>query len=157
MSDSNNKFLKTAIELAQSNIDNGGGPFGAIIVKDGKIIAQSANSVTNDNDPTAHAEVNAIRLASKKLETFDLSGCEIYSSCEPCPMCLGAIYWAKIDKLFFAGTQTDAEDAGFSDKFIYEEIELSIDKRKLETHNILREDAQKVFKYWKVKEDKTPY
>ena len=157
MSDKNNKFLKAAINLAKDNIDNGGGPFGAIIVKNGEIIAQSANSVTNDKDPTAHAEVNAIRLASKKLDTFDLSGCEIYSSCEPCPMCLGAIYWAKIDKLYFAGTQIDAEDAGFSDKFIYEEIKLPIDKRKLKTQNILRKDAQEVFNYWKLKEDKTPY
>lgn len=157
MSDNNNKFLKTAIELAQSNIDKGGGPFGAVVVKNGEVIAQSGNSVTNDNDPTAHAEINAIRLASKKLGTFDLSGCEMYSSCEPCPMCLGAIYWAKLDKLFFAGTKTDAQDAGFSDKFIYEEIELSIEKRKLETHNLLRADAKEVFNYWKSKEDKIPY
>ena len=157
MSDKNKTFLQSAIKLAKQNIDKGGGPFGAIIVKNGEIIAQSVNSVTSDNDPTAHAEVNAIRLASKKLGTFDLSGCEIYSSCEPCPMCLGAIYWARIDKLFFAGTKTDAEKAGFSDKFIYEEIELSIDERKLKTKNMLREDAKKVFKYWIEKEDKTPY
>jgi len=157
MLDKHIKFLKTAINLSQSNIDEGGGPFGAIIVKNGKIIAQSANSVTNDNDPTAHAEINAIRLAAKKLNNFDLSGCEIYSSCEPCPMCLGAIYWAKIDKLYFAGTKIDAQNAGFSDKFIYEEIELPIKKRKLKTQNILRQEAQKVFNYWKLKENKTPY
>ncbi len=157
MLDKNIKFLRTAINLSQSNIDEGGGPFGAIIVKNGEIIAQSANSVTTDNDPTAHAEINAIRLAAKKLNNFDLSGCEIYSSCEPCPMCLGAIYWAKIDKLYFAGTKTDAQNAGFSDKFIYEEIELPIKKRKLKTQNILRQEAKKVFNYWKLKENKTPY
>jgi len=157
MNENSKKYLKLAIETSKNNIDIGGGPFGAVIVKNGEIIAQSANSVTNDNDPTAHAEVNAIRKAAKKLGTFDLSGCEIYSSCEPCPMCLGAIYWANISKLYFAGTQVDAENAGFSDKFIYQEIELSIDKRRLKTENYLREEAQNVFEYWNKKEDKTEY
>ena len=157
MNNNSNKYLKLAINISRKNIDIGGGPFGAVIVKNGEIIAQSANSVTLDNDPTAHAEVNAIRKAAKKLGTFNLSECEIYSSCEPCPMCLGAIYWAKIPKLFFAGTQADAENAGFSDKFIYKEIELSIDKRTLITENILREEAKKVFEYWKKKENKTEY
>jgi tRNA(Arg) A34 adenosine deaminase TadA len=151
------KNIKIAIDLAKINIEKDGGPFGAVITRNGEIIAKSANSVTNDNDPTAHAEINAIRKAAKKLGTFDLSGCEIYSSCEPCPMCLGAIYWAKIDKLYFAATKVDAQNAGFSDKFIYDEIELQIDKRKLQTINILREDAQKVFELWTNKEDKTTY
>jgi len=115
--------MQKAIDLSITSVKNGGGPFGAVIVKDGKIIATNSNSVTIDNDPTAHAEVNAIRAAAKKLRTFDLSDCEIYSSCEPCPMCLGAIYWAKIDKLFFANTKADAKDIGFDDSFIYQEIE----------------------------------
>ncbi len=110
-------FMKLAIDLSIENIDKGGGPFGAVIVKDNKVIAASGNSVTNDLDPTAHAEVNAIRKAAKILGNFDLSGCEIYASCEPCPMCLGAIYWARIDKLYFANTKVDADKIGFSDKF----------------------------------------
>ena len=116
-------FMKLAIDLSIENIDKGGGPFGAVIVKDNKVIAASGNSVTNDLDPTAHAEVNAIRKAAKVLGNFDLSGCEIYASCEPCPMCLGAIYWARINKLYFANTKVDADKIGFSDKFIYDEFE----------------------------------
>ena len=150
-------FLKQAIEISEENIKKGGGPFGAVIVKDGKIIAATGNSVTNTNDPTAHAEVNAIRLASKKLNTFDLSGCEIYSSCEPCPMCLGAIYWARIDKLHFAANKTDGKNAGFDDEFIYKEIDLPFEKRSLKTVQLMQDDANEVFKKWIDMENKTEY
>lgn len=151
------KYMREAISLSVKNIDENGGPFGAVIVKDGEIIAKGVNRVTLNNDPTAHAEVNAIREASKKLGTFDLSGCEIYSSCEPCPMCLGAIYWARIDKLFFANTKQDAKEIEFDDSFIYEELDLPIEKRKIHTRQILREEALVAFNKWKDKEDKTEY
>jgi len=150
-------FLKQAINISADNIKNGGGPFGAVIVKDGEVIAATGNSVTNTNDPTAHAEVNAIRLAAKKLNTFDLSGCEIYSSCEPCPMCLGAIYWARIDKLYFAANKVDAKNAGFDDEFIYKEIDLPFEKRSLETTQLMQDDAKKVFDTWIDMENKTEY
>ncbi len=149
--------MKLAIDLSIKNIEKGGGPFGAVIVKDGEIIAASANSVTIDNDPTAHAEVNAIREACKKLKTFDLSGCEIYSSCEPCPMCLGAIYWARIDKLYFANTKNDADAIGFSDNFIYDEIAKPYSERNLKTENLMREDAIKAFELWSQTENKIEY
>lgn len=153
----NNKYMQRAIQLSIENIDKGGGPFGAVIVKDGKIIAESVNSVTQDNDPTAHAEVNTIRAAGKKLGIFDLSGCEIYSSCEPCPMCLGAIYWAKIDKLYFGNTKTDADKIGFSDDFIYKEFEKSIVERTLKTEQLMRDDAIEAFIKWENSENKTEY
>ena len=149
--------MREAIGLSVKNIDENGGPFGAVIVKDGEIIARGVNRVTSNNDPTAHAEVNAIREASKKLGTYDLSGCEIYSSCEPCPMCLGAIYWARIDKLFFANTKQDAKDIEFDDSFIYEEFDLPIEKRKIPTRQILREEALVAFNKWKEKADKIEY
>ncbi len=151
------KFMRRAIELSKKSVETGGGPFGAVIVKDGKIIAEASNSVTHDNDPTAHAEVNAIRQASKKLNTFDLSGAEIYTSCEPCPMCLGAIYWARLDKIYFANTKDDAKNIGFDDSFIYEEIEKPYHKRKIPTIQILREEALEAFKMWQEKEDKIEY
>lgn len=151
------KFMRKAIELSIESVKNGGGPFGAVIVKDGKIISMSSNSVTKDNDPTAHAEVNAIRQAASKLGTFDLSGCEIYSSCEPCPMCLGAIYWAKIDTLYFANTKDDAKDIGFDDSFIYEEIQKPYEERKMKITKMMREEALKAFEMWKEKEDKIEY
>ncbi|MBQ1696201.1 MAG: nucleoside deaminase, partial [Bacteroidales bacterium] len=119
--ENNEKFMRLAIEKSLESVDNGGGPFGAVVVKDGEVVAVASNSVTLDNDPTAHAEVNAIRMACKKLGTFDLSGCEIYASCEPCPMCLASIYWARIGKLYYANTKVDADKIGFSDSFIYEE------------------------------------
>ena len=150
-------FMRKAIELSIESVRNGGGPFGAVIVKNGKIIAQASNSVTKNNDPTAHAEVNAIRIATQKLNNFDLSGCEIYSSCEPCPMCLGAIYWAKIDKLYFANTKTDAKNIGFDDSFIYDEIALPYDKRKLKTVQILQNEAIKAFDDWENLDDKIEY
>ncbi len=149
--------MREAIRLSKENIDNGGGPFGAVIVKDGEIIAKSANSVTRDNDPTAHAEVNAIRLAAKKLGTFDLSGCEIYSSCEPCPMCLGAIYWARLDKLYFGNDKTDAKNIGFDDSFFYEEVSLPYSKRTIITAQLLSEEAIVAFEKWAAYEDKVKY
>ncbi len=150
-------FMREAIGLSIENIDNNGGPFGAVIVKDGKVIAQGVNRVTSNNDPTAHAEVNAIRKAAEALGTYDLSGCEIYSSCEPCPMCLGAIYWARLDKLYYANTKQDAKDIDFDDSFIYEELDLPIEKRKIPTIQILSKEAIQAFNKWKEKEDKIEY
>lgn len=150
-------FMQKAIDLSIESVKNGGGPFGAVIVKDGKIIAAMSNSVTKDNDPTAHAEINAIRKASEKLGRFDLSDCEIYSSCEPCPMCLGAIYWAKIDTLYFANTKDDAKKIGFDDSFIYEEIEKPYQLRKMKTSQLMRNEALKAFKLWEQKDNKIEY
>jgi len=154
---SNNKFMKRAIELSVENIKNGGGPFGAVIVKDGKIISEGTNRVTADNDPTAHAEVSAIRQAAKKLNTFNLSGCEIYTSCEPCPMCLSAIYWAHLDKIYFGNTKADAKDIGFDDSFIYDELALNPADRKVAMEPLLPEEAIRAFEDWKNKEDKIEY
>ena len=141
--------MKMAIALSVENVtENVGGPFGAVIVKDGKFVAGSANKVTSTNDPTAHAEVSTIRLACNELNTFDLSGCVIYTSCEPCPMCLGAIYWAKIDTIYYANTKTDAENIGFSDKFIYEELEKPMEKRSLPVVQMMRDEALQAFKLW---------
>ncbi|WP_029283279.1 nucleoside deaminase [Pedobacter sp. R20-19] len=143
------EFMKMAIALSVENVtENVGGPFGAVIVKDGKFVAGSANKVTSTNDPTAHAEVSTIRLACNELNTFDLSGCVIYTSCEPCPMCLGAIYWAKIDTIYYANTKTDAENIGFSDKFIYEELEKPMEKRSLPVVQMMRDEALQAFKLW---------
>jgi tRNA(Arg) A34 adenosine deaminase TadA len=151
------KFMKEAVRLALKSIQNGGGPFGAVIVKNNEIIARASNNVTQKNDPTAHAEISAIRKASKKLKTFNLSGCDIYTSCEPCPMCFGAIYWARLDKLYFAATKSDAHDIGFDDSFIYQEINLTHEKRKIPNIQILRTEALKAFKDWEQKPDKTIY
>lgn len=151
------EFMREAIELSIKNVDTNGGPFGAVIVKDGEIIARGKNKVTSNNDPTAHAEVNAIREAAAKLGTFDLKGCEIYSSCEPCPMCLGAIYWARLDKLYYANTKQDAKEIDFDDSFIYEELELPVEKRKIPTTQILRDEAIVAFNKWKDKADKLEY
>ncbi len=141
--------MQLAIQLSEQNVDQGkGGPFGAVVVKDGKVIAKSANKVTSSNDPTAHAEVSAIRAACKKLKTFDLSGCVIYTSCEPCPMCLGAIYWARLDKIYYANTKVDAAAIGFDDQFIYEELDLEMKERKLPIVQLMREEAQIAFKKW---------
>jgi guanine deaminase len=152
------KFLQRAIELAEENVKSGmGGPFGAIVVKDGKIIGEGVNRVTNENDPTAHAEVMAIRQACKKLNTFQLTDCQIYSSCEPCPMCLGAIYWARPDALYFAAGKEDAANAGFDDSFIYKEIDLPYQNRKIYTVQILSAQAIQVFKNWIISENKKEY
>lgn len=150
--------MAEAIKLARENISTGkGGPFGAVIVKNGEIIARGANQVISENDPTAHAEVVAIREACKVLGNFQLDGCEIYTSCEPCPMCLGAIYWARPEKIYFAASRHDAAAAGFDDHFIYQEIEAEIDDRKIETRQMLQDEAQHVFDLWKRTEKKIPY
>ena len=152
------KFMKMAIALSQKNINDGlGGPFGAVIVKNGKLISKSANKVITTNDPTAHAEISAIRIASKKLNTFDLSDCIIYTSCEPCPMCLGAIYWSRIAKIFYANTRQDAADIGFDDKLIYDELNLPFEKRRLPIVQLNREEAMEPFKQWKKLEEKVEY
>lgn len=143
------EFMRLAITFSAKNVtENIGGPFGAVVVKDGEIVAGSGNKVTSTNDPTAHAEVSAIRLACAKLNTFDLSGCVIYTSCEPCPMCLGAIYWAKIDTIYYANTKVDAENIGFSDKFIYEELEKEMGNRSLPVVQLMRDEALEAFKLW---------
>jgi len=149
--------MRKAIQLSIENIDKGGGPFGAIIVRNGEIIAQAANSVTNDNDPTAHAEVNAIRKASKKINSFDLSDCEIYTSCEPCPMCLGAIYWSGIKTVYYGNNKQDAANINFDDKFIYEELDKPIDKRNVKFEQLLPEEAKIAFTKWDESENKTEY
>lgn len=152
------EFMRHAIRLSSENIEQGkGGPFGAVIVKHGKIIAHGTNLVTSTNDPTAHAEVVAIRNACKALNTFQLDGCEIYTSCEPCPMCLGAIYWARPAKLYYANCKEDAASINFDDKFIYEEIAKPIEERKLFTRQILRNEALETFKKWAESENKIEY
>lgn len=158
MSNVKNEFMQEAIQLSIDNVTSGkGGPFGAVVVKDGKIIARGANSVTTLNDPTAHAEVMAIREACKVLRTFQLDGCEIYTSCEPCPMCLGAVYWARPDKLYYANTKQDAADIDFDDNFIYEEIAKPIHERKLFTQQLMRNEALEAFKKWGESNNKIEY
>ncbi len=157
MNETDIKFMREAISIAEKSVKNGGGPFGAVIVKDGEIVAQGNNCVTLNNDPTAHAEVSTIRKACEKLKTFDLSGCVIYSSCEPCPMCLAAIYWAHIDKIYYGCTKTDAKDIGFDDSFIYEEIALKPEERSIPAKIILHEEAISAFRMWEEKEDKIEY
>jgi len=151
------KFMIKAIALSVENIKRGGGPFGAIIVKGGKIVATGVNRVTANTDPTAHAEVNVIRKAAKKLGTYDLTGCDIYTSCEPCPMCLGAIYWAHLDKIYFGNSKADAKDIGFDDSFIYDEIDLSPENRRVQTLQKLPEEAIKAFDVWNLSVDKECY
>ncbi len=147
-----------AIDLAAKNVESGnGGPFGAVIVKDGKIVATGVNTVTTTNDPTAHAEVNAIRNACAELDDFQLIGCEIYSSCEPCPMCLGAIYWARADKLYFAANKTDAANVGFDDSFIYQEIETPLINRKIPTIEVNHIDKLRPFSLWSEMSKKIEY
>lgn len=150
-------FMRKAIRLASESVLNGGGPFGAVIVRDGEIIAGSSNSVTIDNDPTAHAEVNTIRQACQKLGTFDLSDCVIYTSCEPCPMCLGAIYWAHLKCVYYANTKADAADIDFDDDFIYKEIDKPIDRRSVPFINMLRNEALISFRLWDESTDKKEY
>lgn len=147
--DLHEKFMRIAIELSEKNVlDSIGGPFGAVVVKDGQVIAQSGNRVTSTNDPTAHAEVSAIRLACTALNTFDLKGCVIYTSCEPCPMCLSAIYWSRIDKVYYANTKVDAGNIGFDDKFIYDELEKPMEQRSLRIEQLMRNEAQQAFQLW---------
>jgi tRNA(Arg) A34 adenosine deaminase TadA len=151
------KYIKEAIKVSVKSVSMSGGPYGAVIVKDGRIISMAGNSVTSDHDPTAHAEVNAIRQAAQKLKSFDLSGCEIYCSCEPCPMCLGAIYWARIDKIYYANSSNEAKKAGFDDSFIYEECSRPADQRKAIFEQVKIENADEAFRKWKEKEDKKEY
>lgn len=153
----NDELMRAAIRLSEENVANGGGPFGAVIARGGEIIATGVNRVTASNDPTAHAEVSAIRRAAQQLGTFNLSGCEIFTSCEPCPMCLGAIYWARLDRVYYANTKADAKAAGFDDSFIYDELALPRDRRKLPSVPMMRNEAIKVFEEWARKEDKVEY
>jgi len=151
-------FMQMAIELSEYNVRQAqGGPFGAVIVKDGMVVARSANKVVTTNDPTAHAEVSCIRLACQELGTYSLAGCEIYTSCEPCPMCLGAIYWARIDKIYYANNKADAAAIGFDDHFIYDELELTMEKRKLPIVQLMRDEALNAFRLWSASEDKMQY
>jgi tRNA(Arg) A34 adenosine deaminase TadA len=158
MTEQDEKFMRRAIELAQRGMENGaGGPFGCVIVKDGEIVGEGCNRVTSTNDPTAHAEVVAIRDACQNLNSFQLDDCVIYASCEPCPMCLGAIYWARPKAIFYACNKNDAAKVSFDDQFIYEEIDRPIEARKIKTENILREESLKVFENWADKIDRTNY
>lgn len=151
-------FMRAAIALAEKNVADGtGGPFGAVIVRDGEIIGEGTNQVTSSNDPTAHAEVVAIRNACQKLGTFSLEGCEVYTSCEPCPMCLSAIYWARLDRIFYGNTKADAAEIDFDDAFLYDEIPLPIAERSIPTAQMLHEESIKAFQAWAVSEDKIPY
>lgn len=149
--------MQRAIELAEKSVGNGGGPFGAVIVKEGQVIAEGSNCVTIDNDPTAHAEVTTIRKACKALNTFDLSGCEIYTSCEPCPMCLSAIYWARLDRIYYGCNKEDAKNIGFDDSFIYEQIELKPEYRSIPSTQFLHKEALSAFRMWEEKDDKIEY
>jgi len=151
-------FMRRAIDLSRLKMhENSGGPFGAVIVKGSRIIAEGWNHVTSSCDPTAHAEVEAIRAACKVLNTFSLKGCEIYTSCEPCPMCLGAIYWAHLDQIYYANTRKDAAAIGFDDDFLYQEISLPEEKRSKKTSRLLSADAWMVFEEWQIKADKVQY
>ncbi len=158
MTEQDKQFMRRAIALAQAGVDsNVGGPFGAVVVKDGEIIGEGCNRVTSTNDPTAHAEIVAVRNACQKLGSFQLDDCILYTSCEPCPMCLGAIYWARPAQIFYAATHEDAAGIGFDDQFIYEEIEKPIETRKIKSINFLRDEGLKVFENWTNKIDKTKY
>ena len=150
-------FMKRAIELSIQNIKNNGGPFGCIIVKENKIIAEGVNRVTFNNDPTAHAEIIAIRNACKKLNTFNLEKCELYTSCEPCPMCLSAIYWSHIDKIYYGNSRLDASKIGFDDNFIYNELNKDLSSRKIQMKQISQKEAKKAFLDWDKKIDKVEY
>ena len=152
-----NKFMQRAIELSIESVNTGGGPFGSIIVRDDKIIAEGSNKVTSNNDPTAHGEIVAIRSACKNLNNFNLSGYELYSTCEPCPMCLSAIYWAHIDKIYYANTRDDAQKIDFDDSFIYSELQKNVKKRKIPMIQIMRDEALKAFELWNKKTDKVKY
>jgi len=154
---SKNKFMLRAIELSISSAKDTGGPFGCVMVKDDKIIAEGSNKVTFSNDPTAHAEIVAIREACKKLNTFNLSGCDLYASCEPCPMCLSAIYWSHVDNIFYANTREDAKKINFDDSLIYSEISKKNEDRKIPIKQILRDEALKAFEIWDKKTDKIEY
>lgn len=150
-------WMQMAIDLAVENVAKGGGPFAAVIVKNGELVASGCNRVTLNNDPTAHAEVSAIRAACAKLQTFDLQGCDIYTSCEPCPMCLGAIYWAHLDRIYYGANQHDAAAINFDDAFIYEELAHTPEERKKAMIRLLPDEALAAFKAWSEKNDKIAY
>ena len=152
-----NKFMTRAIELSIESVNSGGGPFGSIIVKNDKVIAEGSNKVTLNNDPTAHGEIVAIRKACKNLNNFNLSGCELYSTCEPCPMCLSAIYWAHIEKIYYANTRDDAQKIDFDDSLIYSELLKNVKKRKVPMIQMMRDEALKAFELWDIKTDKVKY
>ena len=152
-----NPFMLRAIELSIESAKTKGGPFGCVIVKENKIVAEGSNKVTMNNDPTAHGEIVAIREACKKLDTFKLSGCDLYSSCEPCPMCLSAIYWSRIENVFYANTRIDAKVIDFDDSFIYSEINKDLENRKIKMQQLHRDEALEAFKIWENKEDKIKY
>ena len=152
-----NPFMMRAIELSIESAKFKGGPFGSVIVKNNKIIVEGSNKVTMNNDPTAHGEIVAIRAACQKLNTFNLSGCDLYSSCEPCPMCLSAIYWSRIENIFYANTRIDAKNIDFDDSFIYSEIKKDLQNRKIKMHQMHRDEALEAFKIWENKEDKIKY
>ena len=152
-----NEFMKRAIELSIESVNNGGGPFGCVIVKDAKIVSEGSNKVTSTNDPTAHGEIVAIRNACEKLNNFNLIGSELYSTCEPCPMCLSAIYWARIDKIYYANTREDARKIDFDDSLIYSEFMKNINERKIPMIQMMRSEALKAFDLWDKKEDKVKY
>ena len=152
-----NEFMKRAIELSIESVNRGGGPFGSIIVKDNNIVAEGSNKVTLTNDPTAHGEIVAIREACKKLDNFSLNDCELYSTCEPCPMCLSAIYWARIDKIYYANTRKDAQKIDFDDSLIYSELQKNINKRKIPMIQMMRNEALEAFELWDKKTDKVKY
>ncbi len=152
-----NTLMRQVIALAEENVRSGGGPFAALVVRNGTVIARGANRVTATNDPTAHAEVSAIREACRMLGTFQLTGCDIYTSCEPCPMCLGAIYWGRPAHVFYASTRDDAAAAGFDDSLIYRELDLAPERRKIPMTQVLRDEAARVFQAWKDTTSKTPY
>jgi tRNA(Arg) A34 adenosine deaminase TadA len=152
------EFMRRAIELSIANVRAGrGGPFGAVVVRGGQIVGSGANSVTSSNDPTAHAEVVAIRAACRELQTFQLNGCDLYTSCEPCPMCMAAIYWARIDRVYYANTHDDAAEVGFDDALIYRELALPIGERSLPMEPLLREEALEGFREWQRSVAKIPY
>ena len=152
-----NKFMQRAIELSIASINSDGGPFGSVVAKDNEIISEGMNRVTVNNDPTAHGEIIAIRQACKKLNTFDLSGYELYSNCEPCPMCLSAIYWSHIDKVYYANTRDDAHKIDFLDPVIYTELQKSNEEKKIQMVQIMREEGLKAFEIWDKKVDKIKY
>lgn len=157
VTDADRKFMQMAIDLSVENVRNGGGPFGAVIVKDGKVIATGTNRVTASNDPTAHAEVSAIREACSRLKHYKLNDCICYTSCEPCPMCLAALYWTGVKAIFFGNTREDADRIGFGDEFIYSEIDRPYKYRSIPIHGMMRNEAQVAFREWELKDDKVEY
>lgn len=151
------KFMRKAIDLSIESVNSGGGPFGAVIVKDGEILSTGMNRVVPNNDPTAHAEVNAIRSACNKLQKHELKGCTVYSSCEPCPMCLSALYWAGVETIFYGNTKDDAKNIDFDDSFIYDQLALKKEERSIKCYQMMRDDAMAAFRLWDEKEDKIRY